>query len=235
MALTSHPSALDPLVGQLPAPRVHTAPDAPGLYAWYYRPHSADRKVLAAQVANLCIGPADANFSLRLDYGLRFETRAQSTTQTSDGKNLHEVIEEAFAESLDVLSNTLRNHLAPFFTRPIYIGMASSLRSRLYDGHFKEMLDLWEPDHPVSTFLETFETKPHHPTEIIEIVSRKLGIGHSFALEARVRGFTVNELSVHYIVMSEPEEASSNGSGRGERRAAERLLQLISLPVCGKI
>lgn len=224
---------IDSQVGQLRASRVYTAPSEPGLYAWYYRPSSTDPKSLAAQIANLCIGPANAAFSLKLDYGLRFESRAQSTTRTSDGKSLAEVIEEAFSESLDVLSEMLSNHLAPFFTRPIYIGMASSLRSRLYDGHFKEMLDLWDPDHPVSIFLETTETTSRHPAEIVEMVCRKLSIPHSFALEARIRGFATNELFVHYIVM--PNAKTGNTADKGERRAAERLLQLVSLPVCGKI
>lgn len=232
MALILHSALSSPNINYLEATRVHTAPSAPGLYAWYYRPRNLATSQLASQIANLCIGPAHTTSSLRLDYGLRFETHAESKTQTSDGKSLHQVIEDALAESSDILPSTLSQHLAPFFTRPIYIGMAKSLRVRLYEGHFKEMLDLWEPNHPVSLFLDTIGNFTEHPSKIIDKIAGKLGIGHSFALEARVRGFALSDLFIVFVVM---ENSSGDESKRGERRAAERLLQLVCLPVCGKI
>jgi hypothetical protein len=145
------------------------------------------------------------------------------------------VIASALANNLVAVRNAFESFLVPFFTRPIYIGMAKSLRNRLYQDHFKELVTYWEPAHPVSVFLASY-TGDQNCHVLVDDVMAKFSLPHSFALEARVRGFAARDLRAFYIETSDFEPTGlTEDRERASRRTVERLFQLISLPVCGRI
>jgi len=87
----------------------------------------------------------------------------------------------------------------------------------------------WEYDSAVSRFLRAT------PGASVEMVMSQTGQGHSFALEARVRGVLPRDLMAYAYEL--PELAGANDGDQDEqsgRRALERLLQLITDPVCGR-
>ena len=71
----------------------------------------------------------------------------------------------------------------------------------------------------------------------VQNVLDRLDIPHSFALEARVRGISSKDLMVSVLETDEmpagigPDTPTSDSS---TRRALERLLQLLSDPICGR-
>jgi len=71
----------------------------------------------------------------------------------------------------------------------------------------------------------------------VQAVMDSLDLPHSFALEARVRGISSKDLMVTVLVTEHMPTAigsDDTGSDSSTRRALERLLQLLSDPICGR-
>ncbi|MEZ4448304.1 MAG: hypothetical protein R3B09_02410 [Nannocystaceae bacterium] len=219
------------------ADQTYEAPDVPGLYGWYYTPTFSNEAEFTKQIAALCISAGPIEGRVTIDYGvsLRYESIAQP--RYSD-ESEHVLIREALKSHLPAVRNAFENFLVPFFTRPIYIGMAKNLRSRLYTDHYKALVECWEPTHPVSGFLAGY-TGTENCRVLVDTLMTEFSLSHSFALEARVRGFSPRDLRAFFIETSDFEPATKAGlteeQERATRRTVERLFQLISLPICGRI
>lgn len=207
------------------------APTAPGIYAWYLVPSPHSRENRQRVVNCLCTGPSRVSTTVRMDYGLSLFAETTAVPQYSRANSDTEIISSTFTIFGASLHSALETFFSPYFARPIYIGMASNLKRRLFDEHVKSMFEYWLPDHPVSKYIMT--NSAGDPRSLIDQIARDLALEHSFALEARVRGFAPSELRVWYVETSEFE-----GTGASDivaRRSLERLLQMICLPVCGRI
>ena len=221
-----------------PADQTYEAPDAPGVYAWYYSPKLTTQTEFTKQIAALCMSTGSTEGRLTIDYGISLFYRALAELRYSNDSE-HTLIAEALKNNLTAVQNAFESFLVPYFTRPIYIGMAKHLRTRLYNDHYKELVSYWEPDNPVSRFIGSYTGKENYHI-IVDTVMSRLSLPHSFALEARVRGFFPGDLRAFFIETSEFEPTLkttglTEDEERVARRTVERLFQLISLPVCGRI
>lgn len=209
----------------------------PGIYAWYFSPRQLDVQDLPQAVAALSLSANQITTSVRLDYGTQLVGSGYSkAVYGSAQENVQDVIAGVVESSGALVAEAFCSILAPLFTRPIYIGMASSLYDRLYDNHYKELSGYWEPGNAINEFLLVCETSSH--SDMVMHVMDKLGLGHSFALEARVRGFRPSALIVVFTLFDEDASLAllrERVDGRKHRRQLERALQIISLPTCGKI
>lgn len=219
------------------ADQTYEAPEVPGVYGWYYAPTFTNEAEFTKQIAALCISAGPIEGRVTIDYGVSLLYRSIAQPRYSD-ESEHALIGEALKSHLPAVRNAFESFLVPFFTRPIYIGMAKSLRSRLYTDHYKELVEYWEPTHPASVFLASY-TDTENCRVLVDKIMSKFSLSHSFALEARVRGFSPRDLRAFFIETSDFEPAAKAGltgeQERATRRAVERLFQLISLPICGRI
>ena len=117
------------------------------------------------------------------------------------------------------------------FCRPIYIGITERpLRTRLYDEHYLALDELWTETSPVSRYLAANDSRTD-----FDVIANELGLKHTFALEARVRGIRPRDLLVHVMYMPSSAMDDMVGDGLTEPlRDLERLLHLLSFPVCGR-
>jgi hypothetical protein len=93
------------------------------------------------------------------------------------------------------------------------------------------LTQLWDDSSAVSRFLAANEDVT------VQTVMDRLDLSHSFALEARVRGISAKDLMVTVLVTERMPKAigpDDGGSDSSTRRALERLLQLLSDPICGR-
>lgn len=67
------------------------------------------------------------------------------------------------------------------FSRPVYIGIARNLYTRIYGQHFLSLTDYWDDHSRVSLYIRA------NSEASVQNVMDSLDIQHSFALEARVR------------------------------------------------
>lgn len=207
-----------------------------GLYAWYYVPSETDGDQLIERLTTMC-SPSATNLSrLRFDYGLRFE--AKGTVHASYGqRTAHDVVKAGVESNPTAVLKAFNTFMAPYFTRPLYIGISRSLRHRLYEDHYQQLLAYWEPTHGISRFLEGKAVLSAPIRERVEQIRTHLGVDHSFALEARTRNLHPSDLEVFYARTDwlAADSVATEDEHRDLRRSIERLLQLISLPTFGRI
>jgi hypothetical protein len=142
------------------------------------------------------------------------------------------VVDAALSVAPELVFSFLSSETLVLFTRPIYIGIAVDLYERVYVQHYQLMDQLWQDQSDVSRFLSAY------PGADVEAVTRQLGVPHSFALEARVRGLPLRDLLVHIWAMeslSGFDATSTQDTGSGKpREVLEKLLHLLADPVCGR-
>jgi hypothetical protein len=242
--------ATQPNICKLRADLSYQAPEETGVYAWYYSPFDARNtspEELSERIAQLCFSPAYASMEMKLNYGVSIQGKTSAEwTYSSYKKNAESLIQEVMAKHHKELAEAFQNYLVPWFTRPVYIGIAKNLRTRLFKQHYQDLSAYWQPEHPVSKLIDSQDGKVS-PLELLELVNDRLSMGHSFALESRVRGFYPSDLFAFYIetkhlsssVMDmhddDNEEVEPTTDDAKARRAIERLFQIICVPICGRI
>lgn len=224
-------------VGRRKASLTHKAPKAGGIYAWYYIPVETSVEQLIDRLSTMCMPSAQNTSRLRFDYGLRFESRGLVHASYGMQKDTRKAIQEGVSANPEAILHAFNTFMAPYFSRPIYIGISRNLRHRLYEEHYQTLLEYWEPTHSVSRFLNNSDTSNSQIREQVDQLQSTLGIPHSFALEARVRGLHPTDLEVFY---AQTDWLLADGDSDSEehrelRRSLERLLQLVSLPTFGRI
>jgi hypothetical protein len=209
------------------------APQRPGLYAWYYRPINPTKKNLMETLGRLLTTRPVVKTTVTQRYGVRYisETTA-SVVLGADEFNITNSISDAFEQASPYLLSLFQSNQFVYFYRPIYIGIAKNLRERIYSQHYTSLLDYWDDENGVSKFLESNQAAS------VDHVMKQLDLPHTFALEARFLGISPRDLVVCAFptdLLPEsigPDSESENDSK--SRRSLERLLQLISDPVCGR-
>lgn len=212
--------------------RVSYVPDKPSLYAWYYRPTSIHRESTPVTLTRFLSSETRITTHVHQRYGIR--TIGQSIGETFLGAEQQAVgaaVAEAFNEAEPFLDWFFRSEQFVHFCRPVYIGVARDLYERVYRQHYLSLTDYWDDTSQVSRFIAA-----NSQTTVQNIMDR-LDIPHSFALEARVRGISSKDLMVSVLETDEmppgigPDTPTSDSL---TRRAFERLLQLLSDPICGR-
>ena len=212
--------------------RVAYVPDKPGLYAWYYRPTSIRREATPGALTRFLTSETRITTHVHHRYGVRVV--GQSFGETVLGAEQQAVgaaVAEAFDAAEPFLDWFFRSEQFVHFCRPVYIGIARNLYERIYSQHYLALTDYWDNSSQVSRFVAA------NSQATVQNVMDRLDLPHSFALEARVRGISSKDLMVSVLVTEDmpagigPDTPMSDSS---TRRALERLLQLLSDPICGR-
>jgi hypothetical protein len=218
---------------ELRGDRVIDAPDLAGLYAWYYRPIRSTRDGIIATWGRLLTTRPTISTRVTQRYGVRYISEGLGNVVLgSDERKVAEAIREALDHAPHYFESLLESDQFVHFCRPIYIGIAKSLRERIYSQHYLSLIDYWDEEQRVGRFLKS------HPDATVQFVMERLDIPHSFALEARVMGISPRDLTVSIFPTPRiPATIGSDVDADSEsttRRALERLLQLLTEPVCGR-
>lgn len=212
-----------------PSSKLHDIPHVPGLYAWYYRPRVASWPSVRAQVSRIFDSalPLEARATLRYGVSLTAKMRARMSIGFGELR-IDQVLEALGSREEAVVLDFLRREHSAFFTRPLYIGIASDLRTRVYKQHFLDLTALWEEGAGVSRFLRS------NPGASVDEVMAQLAVPHSFALEIRVRGIEPRDLMVYIQEVPDLPPEGDADDEQSPRRSLERVLQLLTDPICGR-
>lgn len=218
---------------ELRGDRVIDAPETPGLYAWYYRPVRPEPKELISTWKRLLSNQPTISTRVTQRYGVRYVNEGVGNIVIgADEVDIADTIKEALNRAPAYFEGLLASDQFLHFCRPIYIGIAKSLRERIYSQHYLSLIDYWDEERRVGRFLKS------HPEATVQFVMDRLELPHSFALEARVMGISPRDLSVSLFPTPRMPDSigadSDSGSDSATRRALERLLQLLTEPVCGR-
>ena len=196
------------------------APELPGIYAWYYRPRvfgEHEAKILGRLITR----PSSVKTEIAMRYGLMWEVDS-SVNVLHGGKQKRQpadkVVSDAVVDENDLITPFLQNLMVPYFATPLYIGIhRQNLRVRV-KRHYDSLTQLWEPEEPISKYLG------NHPDADVEEVLNQLGLTHSFAINARVKGIAPRDLVVCVCPIEIP----------GKLRDLEQILQILADPICGR-
>jgi hypothetical protein len=211
---------------------VSYVPDKPGLYAWYYRPTFIHRETTPGTLTRFLSSEMRITTHVHQRYGVRVTGRSIGETFLgADQQAVGAAVAEAFAQAEPFLDWFFRSEQFVHFCRPVYIGIARNLYERVYSQHYLSLSEYWDDGSPVSRFLSV------NSDTTVQNVMDRLDLPHSFALEARVRGISSKDLMVSVLVTDEMPSAIGSDTASSDtatRRALERLLQLLSDPICGR-
>jgi hypothetical protein len=212
--------------------RIAYVPDKPGLYAWYYRPTAINRQSTPETLTRFLISETRITTHVQQRYGVRVVGQAfGETVLGAERQAVAAAIDDAFKEAEPFLDWFFRSEQFVHFCRPVYIGIAKNLYERIYNQHYVALTEYWDDTSQVSRFISA------NSQATVQNVVDRLDLPHSFALEARVRGISSKDLMVSVLVTDAmpagigPDTPTSDSS---TRRALERLLQLLSDPICGR-
>ena len=212
--------------------RIAYVPDKPGLYAWYYRPTSVRRESTPGTLTRFLSAQTRITTHIHHRYGLKVVGEAIGETFLgADQQAVGDAVTEAFEEAEPFLDWFFRSSQFVHFCRPVYIGIAKNLYERVYGQHYLALTDYWDDTSRVSRFISA------NSQTTVQNVMEGLDLPHSFALEARVRGISSKDLMVSVLVTEEMPAAIGSDTATSDsatRRALERLLQLLSDPICGR-
>lgn len=213
--------------------RVTEIPEDPGLYAWYYRPATVSRDTVLRSLTRLLAVEPQITTVVNQRYGIRVISQSLGEIALGAEKQpVPDAVGEAFSRAEPFLEWFFHSAQFANFCRPIYIGIAKNLFERVYNQHYVALIDLWDPGSRVSKYMAA------NPNASVQQVMDRLGLPHSFALEARVLEISPRDLMVSALVTHKmPASVGPDGEPSSEsstRRALERLLQLLSDPICGR-
>jgi len=211
-----------------------TIPEKAGLYAWYYRPRVIDPERTARILASVLSSAPEMETRIKLRYNMQWALNASLAPRygTAGSSTVEEILASAISRAGDVFRELFQGDVVVHFTRPLYIGIAQNLRTRIFDQHYRQLEEMWREESSVSRFLGRRESAA------VQDVIDSLGLPHSFALEARVHGIPVRDLSVQIFPTELPvgigPDVDDNSQAPEVRRAVEQLLQLMSDPILGR-
>ncbi|KYC40740.1 hypothetical protein WA1_24180 [Scytonema hofmannii PCC 7110] len=209
-------------------------PPVSGLYAWYYRPLVVDTLVVSQTIASFLETPSEMLTEIEMRYGVHLVSKSTlKFVYGSQRQIASEVLDEVVACAENFLIDLFKSNALYFFTRPIYIGIAKNLYRRAYLQHYISLDEMWNDTSSISKHLNIF------PNASVKSTMKQLNIPHSFPLEARVRRIAPRDLMVHiFPTNSLPAEIGEDNDDTEfdttSRRALEKLLQLVSDPICGR-
>ncbi len=212
--------------------QVANVPERPGLYAWYYRPASVDPKMTVNTLARFFAPESSVTTIVSQRYGMRLMSRGVGEVFFgADEEPLIQALSAAFETAGPFMQWFFRSPQFVQFSRPVYIGIAGNLYTRIYGQHFLSLIDYWDDHSSVSRFIAA------NSQASVQNVMDSLDLHHSFALEARVRGISSSDLMVSVLPTDDMPGAIGSDSASSEsstRRSLERFLQILSDPICGR-
>lgn len=211
-----------------------SAPEAPGVYAWYYQIELSNKDIQdCVERVSRSDSEAERREVVRAFLERRLFRYYEETPYevslygpmkpTYAGSIYNQVmISEALVERiaaepgrLSGLKDLLRESV-PFFSSPIYIGVAKNLRSRLLQH--KALIEKFQNAQALEDFTPTAEAADEQ--------SREAERDHSFAREvSMIRNFATQYLVAY--TMSFPVEEHL-------RVDLENILNRINYPLCGR-
>lgn len=209
-------------------------PHIAGLYAWYYRPLNIDTRAISQTLSSFLEAPGEILTKIQMRYGVCLVSKSRlDVVYGSQKQSVSEVLNEALACADNFIGDFFTSNAVQLFMKPIYIGIAKDLYTRIYLQHYLSLDEMWNDSSPVSKYLSVF------PDATVQSLMDKLNIYHSFALEARVRKIPTRDLMVHiYPTNTLPLDIGPDSDDpqfdSASRRALEKLLQLVADPVCGR-
>ena len=226
-------------IQHFPGSRAADVPATPGLYAWYYRPLALANQQdehIASILGRFLDDPGRLQAQIDLRYHLHWE--GQTTLQAwhgTDRRSVPSLVETALSRNSEFFRLFLSQQMTPIFSRPIYIGISNNLQRRVFHEHYQSLVGYWDTGSALSRFLN------NRPQSSVQDVMEALGLSHSFALEARVRGIAPRDLTV-FICETRSVLSLIDGEGLPEAeqdnqpnlRDVERVMQLLADPVCGR-
>lgn len=221
-------------INQYHGPQIASVPAHAGLYAWYYKPLVVDNQTVGRTLSTFLESPGDMSTEIRMRYGVVLEGRTSLSVAYGAQRQLAaDVLEEAIERAGKFFSEFFKSKTLQLFTRPIYIGVAKNLYQRVYQQHYLTLDEYWGVDNAVNKFLTSF------PTSDVQSVINRFDLQHSFAIEARVRGISPRDLTVHVYPTDElPTDIGPDSddplADTPTRLALERIFQLLADPVCGR-
>ena len=221
-------------INQYQGPQIASVPTHAGLYAWYYKPLVVDNQTVSRTLSTFLESPGDMSTEIRMRYGVVLEGRTSlSVAYGAQRQSAADVLEEAIERAGKFFSEFFKSKTLQLFTRPIYIGVAKNLHQRVYQQHYLTLDEYWGVDNAVNKFLMSF------PTSDVQSVINTFDLQHSFAIEARVRGISPRDLTVHVYPTDEfPIDIGPDSddplADTPTRLALERIFQLLADPVCGR-
>lgn len=212
--------------------QVANIPDLPGLYAWYYRPAAVNRQVTVNTLARFFAPDTMVRTTISQRYGMQLVSTASGQIFLgSDEQPVADAIATAFETAEPFMEWFFRSPQFAQFSRPVYIGIAKNLYSRVYGQHYLSLTSYWDDESRVSRFVTA------NSGASVQDVMDSLDMHHSFALEARVRGISSTDLMVSILPTDDMPAAIGSDNAPAEsstRRSLERFLQLLSDPICGR-
>ncbi|MBW4618590.1 MAG: hypothetical protein KME17_04280 [Cyanosarcina radialis HA8281-LM2] len=209
-------------------------PQISGLYAWYYKPLLPDTNTLSTTLTSFLDNQGQIQTKINMRYGVRLV--AESSMKMfygSQNQSLAEIFSEAIEYGENFITHFFKSEAVQLFTRPIYIGIAKNLYTRVYQQHYLSLDQMWNDNSRISKYLTL------HPDATVQEVMNELNISHSFALEARVRQIVPRDLMVNIFVTEDiPSEIGDDNediqADTNYRRVLEKLLQIMADPICGR-
>jgi hypothetical protein len=218
----------EPHKHQFQGSQISRIPSSSGLYSWYYKPLVIDKAVIV-KILSSFIGD-----SPEMRYGLKLvSTSFLKAEFGSQKQSALDVVNQVVEKADEFLIDFFRSNAVQSFSRPIYIGIAKNLNTRVYNQHYLTLIDMYDMDSPVNRYLSI------NSECTVQDIMNKLDLPHSFALEARVRNIAPRDLAVNiFATNSLPNDIGADSDDpkldTPARRALERLLQLVADPVCGR-
>lgn len=219
---------------QFKASQIARVPYYSGLYAWYYKPLIIDEESIIKTLTSFIDTSTKVFTKVEMRYGLKLISESRLKAEFGSQKqSAFEVIDQVVKKSDNFFSDFFKSSFVQNFSRPIYIGIAKNLNTRVYSQHYSSLIEMYDITSPVNRYLSL------HPDSTVQEVMDDLDLPHSFALEARVRNIAPRDLVVNvFITDSLPEDIGSDSEDpqfdTPSRRALERLLQLVADPICGR-
>ena len=212
--------------------QVANIPERPGLYAWYYRPASISRDITVNTLSRFFTPESSVTTVVSQRYGMQLMAKAMGQVVFgADQEPVSEALTLAFDNAGPFMQWFFRSPQFVHFSRPVYIGIAKNLYSRVYGQHYLTLTEYWDDRSRVSRYISA------NTSASVQNVMDSLELNHSFALEARVRGISSTDLMVSVLPTDDMLDAIGSDSSAAEtvtRRSLERFLQLLSDPICGR-
>jgi hypothetical protein len=209
-------------------------PQISGLYAWHYKPLLADTNTLTKTLISFVDNQGEIQTQINMRYGVRLIAESSlNMFYGSQNQSLSEIFSEAIQYGENFITHFFKSEAVQLFTRPIYIGIAKNLYTRVYQQHYLSLDQMWNDNSRISKYLTL------HRDATVQKIINELDIPHSFALEARVRKIAPRDLMVNIFPTKDiPSEIGNDNedikADTNYRRILEKVLQIMADPICGR-
>jgi hypothetical protein len=214
-------------------------PERRGIYAWYYNPVEPNGPSVSKTLQLLLGQPGKIRTEVEMRYGVKWLSESPiRITKGAAYRNVNALVEESLNAAQSLILKFLSGGAFPFFARPLYIGIAKKLYTRVFLQHYQLLSDYWDDRSGPSRCLRA------NVDADVATVIEKTGLPHSFALEARICNLAIKDLlvctyeleAVPPAVEAELNEMEDQPQVNGEpaMRPLESLLQMLADPVFGR-